>query len=96
MDISLKKNGTLQTLIQEYITESVTAFGGDIKKYANMPTKHNLFTISEVDPLGSNKAETFHHIVAKLLYVCKRSRVGIEIAVAFMRTRVSHSTNEYC
>ena len=75
MDISLKKNGTLQILTKEYIKESITTFGEEMKKDANTPAKHNIFTISESKLLISNKADTFYHIVAKLLYVCKMERV---------------------
>ena len=38
--------------------------------------------------------DVLHHIVAKLLYVCKRARVDIDLGVSFMCTRVSCSTLE--
>ena len=39
-------------------------------------------------------ADTFHHIVAKLLYVSKRARLDISLAIAFLCTRVTRSTIE--
>ena len=48
---------------------------------------------SSVD-LNEERRNTFHHIVAKLLYVSKRSRVDIDLAVSFLCTRVSKSDEE--
>ena len=84
MDISLKGNGTLQTLVQEYIKEGITAFGEEAYKSANTPAKHIFFTMSESEPLGSDKAEIFRCIVIKLLYVCKMVRVDIYLAILFL------------
>ena len=39
--------------------------------------------------LSKDNAEIFHTIVAKLLYLCKRTRPDIHTAVAFLTTRVS-------
>jgi hypothetical protein len=39
--------------------------------------------------LGKQQAETFHHLVAMMLYLCKRVRPDIHTAVAFLCTRVS-------
>ena len=38
--------------------------------------------------------ETFHHIVAKLLYVFKRARVDIDLVVSYLCTRVSCSDDD--
>ena len=40
------------------------------------------------------KAKLFHHIVAKLLFVSRRARIDLQLAVAFLCTRVSKSTEE--
>ena len=45
-------------------------------------------------PLETEKAEVFHCVVAKLLYVAKRARVDLQLALAFLCTRVSKSTQE--
>ena len=54
--------------MKEYIKESIIDFGEEIKKDTNTPAKQNIFKINESESLGSDKAEIFHHIVAKLLY----------------------------
>ena len=38
--------------------------------------------------LGSGKAEAFHIVVTKALYVSKRARPDISLAIAFLTTRV--------
>ena len=44
--------------------------------------------------LEAGKAEIFYHVVAKLLNVAKRARVDLRLAIAFLCTRVSKSTQE--
>jgi hypothetical protein len=44
--------------------------------------------------LSHRDGEVFHSVVAKLLYVSKRSRLDIQLAVAFLCTRVSESTEQ--
>ena len=60
-----------------------------MKGAMSTPAANHLF---EVDPdtekLESVKAETYHHLVAKLLYLAKRSRPDILLAVLFLCTRV--------
>ena len=43
------------------------------------------------EKLDKEKAELFHLIITKLLYVTKRLRPDIETAIAFLITRVSKS-----
>jgi len=38
--------------------------------------------------LSEERAQLFHHIVAKLLYLCRRTQQDIQTAVAFLCTRV--------
>jgi len=46
--------------------------------------------------LDEDKAQLFHHLVAKLLYLSRRSRQDIQTAVAFLCTRVqSPDTDDY-
>ena len=48
--------------------------------------------ISNINPnatkLGKEKAKIFYHLVAKLLYLSKRTRPDIQFPVAFLTTRV--------
>ena len=93
MDLTFKDNGTVEILTQEYTRECIEAFDEEIKK-ANTPAKHNLFDVNDIKQMSEIRMEIFHHIVAKLLYVSKRARVDIDLAVSFLCTRVSRSTEE--
>ena len=42
--------------------------------------------------LSEDEAEKFHHATAKLLYVSKRVRIDIDLAVSFLCTRVASPT----
>ena len=56
------------------------------------PANRNLFIVNKDFPLlETMKAEIFHHLVAKLLYVAKRARVDLKLAIAFLCTRCPKS-----
>ena len=64
-------------------------------KGAKTPAKHDLHHVKKESPkLGSKKADLFHHIVAKLLYVTKRCRLDIQLAIAFLTTRVQSPSQQ--
>ena len=44
--------------------------------------------------LSEEKAQLFHHLVAKLLYLSHRTRQDIQMAVAFLCMRVQSSDEE--
>jgi hypothetical protein len=57
--------------------------------------KKDLFTADDgPDQLDKQQGENFHSIVAKLLYVSKRARTDTQLAIAFLCTRVSCSTDQ--
>lgn len=79
--------------MKEYLEESIVSFGKDLGKKATTPAKGGLFKIDETsEGLEEDKSERFHHIVSKLLFVSKRVRLDIELAISFICTRVSKST----
>jgi len=64
---------------------------------ATTPASNHLFN---TDPgctkLGVEKGHLFHHLVQKLLYLCKHTRQDIQTAVAFLCTRVRDpDTDDY-
>jgi hypothetical protein len=70
--------------VKDYLKEAIADFGEDIVKSAATPAKRDLFEIDENSPaLTTEKRETFHRVVAKLLYVSKRGRLDIQLATAF-------------
>jgi hypothetical protein len=61
----------------------------DIKGYADTPAGGNLFQIKEDQILlNGEQKNTFHSLVAKLLYLSKRTRPDVLLAVNFLCTRV--------
>ncbi|KAG7339953.1 reverse transcriptase RNA-dependent DNA polymerase [Nitzschia inconspicua] len=60
-----------------------------LKGIPTTPAATHLFDIDDnAEKLDSEQAITFHHLVAKLLYLCKRARPDLQLAVAFLTTRV--------
>ena len=81
--------------MKSYLKEIIQAFREDVAMGAATPTNRNLFVVNEdLPPLEADKAEIFHHLVTKLLYVVQRARVDLQLAIAFLCTRVSKSTQE--
>jgi hypothetical protein len=78
--------------MEEYVKEAIEDFGEDVSKNVATPAKKDLFEIDEQSPkLDKKGADHFHSIVAKLLYISKRGRIDIQLAIAFLCTRVSCS-----
>jgi hypothetical protein len=62
-----------------------------IQESASTPAGNNLFTIDEnAKELEQKQKEKFHTLVAKLLYISKRVRPDILLAVTFLTTRVQN------
>ena len=61
------------------------------------PAALHLFNVDDgPEKLDVEKTQLFHHPVEKLLYLSLRSRQDIQIAVAFLCTRVQHpDTDDY-
>ena len=65
------------------------------KSRSQYPATQSLFKVNENSPLLCNKdAELFHRLVARLLFASKRGRPDIQVAVAFLCTRVKAPTKE--
>ena len=79
----------------DYIKEAINTFDqhSHINLSTNTPALQNLFMVDTTSPrLESKRSEEFHHCVAKLFYVSKRCRLDILIAVSFLCTRLTCST----
>jgi hypothetical protein len=96
MDITFNNNdGTVTILMKEYLKEAIANSGMDASKVAPTPARKDLFTVDDgSEQLDKRQGEIFHSIVAKLLYVSKRARTDAQLAIAFLCTRVSGSTEQ--
>jgi len=88
LDFSVK--GKVSIMMNEYIKEMISKLPSNMIGLAPTPAGNHLFHVNDTDPeyLTENEAVMFHHMVAKLLFICKRVRPDIHTAVAFLSTRV--------
>jgi hypothetical protein len=96
MDIRFKDDRTLSIGMKAYTKEAIAEFGEDVTRSATTPAGQGIFEVDATSSsLTKEKAELYHHkVVAKLLYVSHRGRADIQLAIAFMCTRVSCSTTQ--
>jgi hypothetical protein len=81
--------------MKDHLEECFEIFGEEIKPIFATPASHNLFDVDEnAQLLDKKSSEIFHRIVAKLLFVCKRSRLDVQLPIAFLCSRVSCSTTQ--
>ena len=88
-------NVTAEITMRDYLEEAIAESGLDIKRTAASPARRDLFELCDKsEALSKSEAESFHHVVAKLLYVDTRARGDILLAIIFLCTRASKSTKQ--
>jgi hypothetical protein len=90
MQLDYSLDGKIKITMYDYIENMLSELPEDMAGVANTPAAPHLFDVNSTDPvkLDSSKSVLFHHLVAKLLFLCKRARPDIQTAVAFLCTRV--------
>ena len=76
------------------VKQMLEEFPEKIRTVADTPAAENLFEIHDSPLLDKPKAETFHSHVAKNLCFSERGRPDIQVAVAFLCTRVKNPTQQ--
>jgi hypothetical protein len=95
MDITYREDGTASILMKDHLKDAINGIKESVTKTATTPARKDLFDIDETsDLLNSVKSEDFHSVVSLLLFVSKRGRLDIELAISFLCTRVSCSTEQ--
>jgi Reverse transcriptase (RNA-dependent DNA polymerase) len=91
MTIDYSKKGEVQFSMVDFIDGILSDVPEDMSTGTSAtPAAEHLFDVNaKAERLSKEDAETFHTLVAKLLYLCKRTRPDIHTAVAFLTTRVS-------
>ena len=75
--------------MEDYIEKFLGEVQCDMEGNARTPAACHLFNTNDrAKNLPEEKAQLFHHIVAKLLYLCRSTRQDIQTAVASLCTRV--------
>jgi hypothetical protein len=95
MNLTFNDDGSLQIETKKYIREAIETFGEDVSKRVSSAATKKLFKINPAtEDLDTERAGIFHSVVAKLLWVEKRSRPDIKTAISFLCTRVSKSVED--
>jgi hypothetical protein len=95
LDFSEKGIATID--MKRYIHNILDEMPADMAGVSATPAANHLFEVNpEANKLDDAKKEFFHHVVAQLLFLCKRARPDIQTAIAFLCTRVQHpDTDDY-
>ena len=95
MNIKYTGQGTAIITMKQYLKEAIAESGMEITRDAATPARKCLLEVDNASPkLTTKEAEVFHSVVAKLLYVSIRGRADLLLAIAFLCTRVSKSTQQ--
>ena len=91
MDLDYSEKGVFKVSMIPYIDKIHEDFPEFIDKSAPAPHNDYLFKVRDEDEakfLPEEQAVLFHHSVAQLLFLACRARRDIQVAVAFLTTRV--------
>ena len=92
MKIDFSDAGKVVFLMREYVKNLLEECPAELLKAGSTATTPAANHISNINQkaikLDKEKAEIFHHLVAKLLYLSKRTRPDIQFPDAFLTTRV--------
>jgi hypothetical protein len=73
----------------QFIKDLLEEYESEAPGVASSPAAAHLFDVNEQqERIDKSAAERFHTTTAKLLFLCKRARLDIQTAVAFLTTRV--------
>lgn len=87
MNVKETKEG-LTLSMKHYIQTILDGYGKELRTCI-MPAEKDLYFIQDVEvPLDDNRKSRFHTVVARLLYLSKRTRSDNAVAVNFLCTRV--------
>jgi hypothetical protein len=76
-----------------YTNKVISDFPEAINTTCTSPAGDHLFTMcnaSDAKFLPEEQAQAFHHMVAQLLFLCKRTRRDVQTAVSILTTCVKH------
>jgi len=89
MCIDYTVKGKVKISMYDFIDKMLAELPSDMNRVSIAPAALHLFNVNDgAEKLDENKAQLFHHLVAKFLYLSRRIRQDIQTAVAFLCTRV--------
>ena len=85
MCINYTTKGKVKISIHKYINKMFAELPSDMNGVSTTPAVLHLFNVDDgAEKLDEERAQLFHHLVAKLLYLSQRSRQDIQTAVDFL------------
>jgi hypothetical protein len=95
--IDYSDKGKVKFTMYDYLEDILAEMPADMKGTAPTPASDNLFDVDETSPaLNEKESDFFHRTTARLLFAAKRARPDLQVAVAYLCTRVkSPSQSDY-
>jgi hypothetical protein len=95
--IDYSEHDKVKFTMYDYLEDILAEMPEDMKGTAPTPASDNLFNIDEDSlPLNEKESDFFHRTTARLLFAAKRARPDLQVAVAYLCTRVkSPSQSDY-
>ena len=91
-------DGKIQIKMNKYVVTVLEEAPLDMKGESATPAAAHLFEMNQTNAtlLDAETADEFHHIVAKLLSLCKQAQLDIQTSVSFLCTQVkAPDTDDY-
>jgi hypothetical protein len=90
MKIDFSEKGMVKIGMTEYVESMLEVFPEKIKSTdtAVTPASDGLFNEGQGKKLNEERADAYHTMVAKALFLCKRARPDIQPTIAVLCTRV--------
>jgi hypothetical protein len=96
--IDYSERGKVMFTMYDYLEDILDEMPEDMNGTSPTPASDNLFDVDE-DSIALNEKESdfFHRTTARLLFAAKRARPDLQVAVAYLCTRVKAPTqSDYC
>jgi hypothetical protein len=88
--IDYSEKGSVKIGAKEYILEAIDEFPEDVGTFFKTPAAQHLFDVDdECEKLDEGTRQLFHSIFAKLLWVGKKARPDILVALSFLGKRTT-------
>ena len=91
MTLDFSLDDKVQISMEDYIKNMLAELLADMDGMATTPAAEHLFKVNETPTyLDEKDTMSFHHNVAKLLFLCKQEHPDLQTTLAFLNTRVQH------
>ena len=99
MNIKINKGKGIEIEMKDQLRNAIELFneanGENVVEVVTSPAQRHLRDVNpECEPLSAKRSQSFHTIVATLLWIMKRARPDLETAIGFLCTRVSKSDED--